>query len=308
LAIQHSSRAFFANNAIPGGILTAPGKIGEETARRLKESWQENYSGRNSGRVAVLGDDLKFQQMSVPAEDAQLVEQLKLTAEMVCACFHLPAYKIGVGQMPTVNNTAALNQQYMDQCLHPLFESAEARLDHGLELPGLMEFWFDTANLLRLDPESRFKSHSEAIKGGWMTPNEARQAEDMEPVEGGDSPYMQQQNFSLAALARRDENEGAPDSITARQNSLSYFGTWRAGEYQRGAAVTRSGSLWIAERATDRRPGDAGSGWKLAVKNGDAGRLEGRQCALSISWNRSGRLRATVASSPASRWMTWVTS
>lgn len=286
LAIQGSSRAFFANNAIPGGILTAPGKISDDTAKRLKESWQENYSGRNSGRVAVLGDDLKFQQMSVPAEDAQLVEQLKMTAEMVCACFHLPGYKIGVGQMPTVNNAAQLNQEYFDRCLHPLFETAEARLDHGLELGDSMECWFDTGNLLRLDPEARFKSHSEAIRGGWMSPNEARQAEDMPPVEGGESPLMQQQMYSLAALAGRDASAGAPDSpaldsLTARmaalemrQKDIGYFGTWRQGEYRQGQAVTHSGGLWIAERDTDQRPGETGSGWRLAVKSGDARRLE----------------------------------
>ena len=37
-----------------------------------------------------------------------------------------------------------------------------------------------------------------------MAPNEARFKENLVPVTGGESPMAQQQNFSLAALAKRD--------------------------------------------------------------------------------------------------------
>jgi len=150
--------------------------------------------------------------VTVTATDAQLIEQLKMTGEMIAACYHVPGYKIGVGQMPTVNNTAALNQQYYDQCLQFLVEKMEARLDEGLELEPPFEVWLDLTGLLRMDPEARYKSHNEAIKGGWKSPNEARREEDMEPVAGGDTPYMQQQNYSLAALAERDSQNKEGDA------------------------------------------------------------------------------------------------
>jgi phage portal protein BeeE len=81
----------------------------------------------------------------------------------------------------------------------------EQRLDEGLELPnGDFEVAADLDSLLRMDPQSRYTAHSEAIRGGWKAPNEARKAEDLLPAEGGNSPMMQQQNYSLAALAKRD--------------------------------------------------------------------------------------------------------
>jgi HK97 family phage portal protein len=213
IAIQNNSAHFFKNMSRPSGILTAPGSISDETAARLKEFWDENYGGENIGKVAVAGDGLTYSAMTINATDSQLIEQLKMTAEMVCACFHVPGYKIGVGQMPTVNNTAALNQQYYDQCLHFNIESMELRLDEGLEIERPFECWFDLTELLRMDPEARYKSHNEAIKGGWMAPNEARLNEDLSPVEGGESPYLQQQNYSLSALAKRDARE---DPFTAQ--------------------------------------------------------------------------------------------
>jgi len=206
-AIQNNATKFFDNMSRPSGILVAPGPISQETATALKTSWDTNYSGANFGKVAVIGDGLKYQALTVNAADAQMIEQLKMTAEMICACFHVPGYKIGVGPMPTVNNTAALNQQYFDQCLQFIIEKIELRLDEGLEVPEPFEVWFDLKGLLRMDPEARYKSHNEAIKGGWMAPDEARAEEDMPPVAGGATPYMQQQNYSLAALALRDTRD-----------------------------------------------------------------------------------------------------
>lgn len=206
-AIQDNSAKFFQNMSRPSGILTAPGAISDETAARLKTAWETNFSGSNIGKVAVLGDALKYEAMTINAVDAQLIEQLKFTGEMICATFHVPSYKLGLGPMPTVNNTSALNQQYYDQCLQPIAENMELRLDDGLELAFPFETWFDTNALLRMDPETRFKSHNEAINGGWLAPNEARREEDRPPVAGGDTPYLQQQNYSLEALSKRDARE-----------------------------------------------------------------------------------------------------
>ncbi len=206
LAIQGSSTKFFQNLSRPGGILTAPGSIPPDTATRIKEQWQTNYSGDNAGKVAVLGDGLVYAPLNtVNATDAQLLEQLKFTGEMVCACFHVPPYKLGLGQMPTVSNTGTLNQQYYDQALQYLVQKQEARLTYGLELrtPNF-RISLDESVLLRMDPAARYDSHSKAIAGGWMAPNEARRDENMAPVAGGDSPLIQQQNYSLAALAKRD--------------------------------------------------------------------------------------------------------
>jgi phage portal protein BeeE len=58
-----------------------------------------------------------------------------------------------------------------------------------------------------MDTATRYKAHSDAIGGGWLSPDEARLDEDLPPVPGGKSPMMQQQNYSLAALAKRDVKE-----------------------------------------------------------------------------------------------------
>jgi HK97 family phage portal protein len=209
LSIAGASTKFFENLSRPSGILTAPGSIPADTATRIKEQWQANYTGDNAGKVAVLGDGLVYSPLGiVNATDSQLLEQLKFTGEMVCAVFHVPPYKLGLGPMPTVANTGMLNQQYYDQALQYLVQKKEARLTEGLELrqPNF-RISLDESVLLRMDPATRYEAHNKAIAGGWMSPNEARRNENMPPVDGGDSPLIQQQNYSLAALAKRDASD-----------------------------------------------------------------------------------------------------
>jgi HK97 family phage portal protein len=205
--IQRDATQFFGNRSMPGGILTAPGPISNETAERLKTAWETNYGGDNVGKVAVLGDGLSFEAMRVTATDAQLVEQLRWTSEVVCSVFHVPLYKIGIGPMPAYNNVQALNTEYYSQALQMLIESAELAMDEGLKTGEGLGVEFDVCDLLRMDEMTQINVAKEGVGAGIMKPNEARRRLNLKPVEGGDTPYLQQQNYSLAALNKRDTRD-----------------------------------------------------------------------------------------------------
>jgi HK97 family phage portal protein len=204
LSIQNNSQQFFANGSSPGGVLTAPGAISDETAKRLKETWDTNYSGANVGKVAVLGDGLKYEQMAVNAADAQLIEQLKWTADTVCSCFHVQPYMISAGPPPPYANVEPLLLQYYSQCLQSLIENLELCLDEGLELPAPYGTEVNLDDLMRMDSTTRTNSAQTTITSGGMTINEARKKYfDLGPIKGGETPYMQQQMWPLDQLASR---------------------------------------------------------------------------------------------------------
>ncbi len=205
LRIQNNSAAFFGNSSKPGGLLIAPGKIDPDSASRLKEYWEGNFTGDNAGKIAVIGDGMQYQAMTVDAVDSQLIEQLKWTAEVVCSTFHVPPYKIGVGAMPTYNNIQSLNVEYYSQCLQVLIEAAEVCLDEGLGMGVGLGTEFDVDNLLRMDAMTQMLVLKDSA--GVMAPNEMRRKLDLPPKVGGDTPYLQQQNYSLAALAKRDAQD-----------------------------------------------------------------------------------------------------
>ena len=209
LRIQNNSATFFGNNANPGGILTAPGPISDDAAADIKARWDQTYSGLNSGKVAVLGDGVKFEAMSVRAIDSQVIDQLKWSAETVCGCFHVPPFKVGIGAMPAYQNAETLNQIYYNDCLQIHLESYEACQNEGLGLPEVVDKTYsvelDLGGLLRMDTATQIDTLTKGIGGALFSPNEARKKVDLKPLKGGNTIYMQHQDHSISALAERDE-------------------------------------------------------------------------------------------------------
>lgn len=205
LHMQRNSSNFFANGSQPGGLITAPGPISEADAKMIRDTWESEYSGANAGRVAVLGNGLAYHQMTVNAVDAELIEQMKMSAESVCSVYHVPPFMVGVAPAPPYTNVEALLLMYHAQTLQGPVEHIESLLDAGLNTGKSLGVEFDTDSLVRMDTPTQIKAAAEGIGGGGMSPDEARKRFlHLGPVAGGSTPYLQQQNFSLEALAKRD--------------------------------------------------------------------------------------------------------
>ncbi|HFS3955055.1 TPA: hypothetical protein ACHY0P_005121, partial [Escherichia coli] len=97
---------------------------------------------------------------------------------------------------------------------------------------------FDVTTLLRMDSERRMKTLGESVKNTLLTPNEARKRENLPPLAGGDALYLQQQNYSLEALSRRD----------AREDPFASSGKTSSGTRQEGAS---DGNKAISETEHD---------------------------------------------------------
>ena len=215
LRIQTNTANLFANGANPGGILTAPLHIPQETADRIKAYVDGSFQGAGVGKVLVLGDAMKYEPVMMNAVDSELVGQLKWSDEKVCSVFKMPAFIVGVGPYPSYNNVQALQQQYHSQCLHALLASIERLLDEGLGLiQNGFRTMFDLNSLLRMDSATMMDTITKGVAAGVVTPDEARNQLNLDKVKGGNTPYMQQQNYSLAALDARDKAAPAPSDTT----------------------------------------------------------------------------------------------
>lgn len=213
-SMQKASAAFFRNGARPAGYLQANGvvPITPDQARDAVDKWQSQYSGEGIGRTAILPNGLEYKPLTMTAVDSQLVEQLKWSDEKICSTFRVPAYMVGVGPEPTHNNVEARNQLYYSQCLQVIIEGIELCLDEGLGLDKNKEgrtlgTEFDLDDLLRMDQATLANTVATLGNAAVMSPNEARKKFSLPPVPGGDTPYKQHQDYSLAALAERDADK-----------------------------------------------------------------------------------------------------
>lgn len=211
LNIQNNSTSFFGNGSRPGGVLTAPGNIPQETADRLKAYFEANFSGDNAGKVAVLGDGLKYEAMSLAAKDSMLVEQLKWTDEKIASCYHVPLFMVSSASYPPYNSVVSLQTMFYSMCIQALAEAIERCQDEALGLTQGDVFAqrygteFDRDDLFTMDQATQMETLEKGKN--YFTPNEGRRRVGLPKTRGGDAVYRQQQDFSLEALAKRDAKE-----------------------------------------------------------------------------------------------------
>jgi HK97 family phage portal protein len=221
LQIQENSASFFGNGSNPSGILSSTVPITPEKAKELSDLWNARFGKDKSGGVAVLGSGMTFTAMRMSAADSQTIEQLKWTAETVCSTFHVPPWKVGIGEQPAYTKPEIANQAYYSDCLQSPIEQWELCMDEAFGFQTTTEGrWLgvelDLDGLLRMDADSQVETLGKAVGGSLLTVNEARKKLDQKPVPGGDSIWMQQQNYSLGALAERDRNDPfAPKQLPA---------------------------------------------------------------------------------------------
>lgn len=197
LRILKSSAEFFGNHAQPGGILTAPAGMSDDDAERVRQYWQTNYTGSNAGKVAVIGADMKFTSFATKSADSQMVEQMRYSDEQICQPFGIPPFKIGIGSIPAGLGVDAINQLYYADALQAGIEAMENLLDEGLAISKPLGVELDLEPLLRMDVGKQAEVATKLVGGGIETPNEGRLRFNLAPLEGGDTVYMQQQDFPL---------------------------------------------------------------------------------------------------------------
>jgi HK97 family phage portal protein len=215
LQIQENSSAFFANGSNPSGILTSPQAISVEKSQEYSDIWNARFGGSKSGGVAVLGGGLVFSQMRMSAVDSQTIEQLKWTAETVCSTFHVPPWKVGIGEQPAYTKPEIANQAYYSDCLQSPIEQWELCMDEAFGFTTTTEGrWLgvelDLDGLLRMDKEGQIDSLTKAVRGSLLAPNEARKQMDQKPLPGGDTIWMQQQDIPMEVAFENATNPPEP--------------------------------------------------------------------------------------------------
>jgi HK97 family phage portal protein len=197
IRILRNSSAFFENAANPGGLVSGPAGLDEGDADKLQEFFNSNFTGEKSGKIAVIGADLKFTPFAFKAADSQLVEQMRYSDEQICQPFGIPPFKIGIGAIPAGLGVDAINLLYHEDALSGHIEAMENLLDEALSLPTDWGIWLDTSPLFRMDEGAKAEVATKLVGGGVETPNEGRLRFNLPPLEGGDTVYMQQQDFPL---------------------------------------------------------------------------------------------------------------
>lgn len=189
LAAQDYGARFFSNNASLGGWIESPNRFkDQEQADEFRRRWQSAYTGANRFRTPVLENGMKYHQIGVNNADAQFLETRRHQDVEIARMFRMPPHKVGILDKATFSNIEQQAIEFLTDTMLPWFVRWEQRLSADLLDDDGLFFEFLVDGMLRGDQKSRYDAYGSAILDGWMTRNEARARENLNPLPGLDEP------------------------------------------------------------------------------------------------------------------------
>jgi hypothetical protein len=175
-ACEEYGSAFFANGARPGGVLKHPGVL--KAPSKLRESWHAVYGGTmNTGRIAVLQEGVKYQQIAIPPEEAQFLEMRKFQIDEIVRLYRVPPHMIGDLEKSSFNNIEQQSLEFVKYTLNPWVVRWEQSLQKALLTDKEQKEYFirfKVDGLLRGDYKSRMEGYAIGRQNGWLSANDIR--------------------------------------------------------------------------------------------------------------------------------------
>jgi HK97 family phage portal protein len=191
IATEEYGASFFANGANPGGVLEHPGVV--KDPKKIRDSWNQVYQGSsNAHRIAVLEEGMKFQQIGIPPEQAQFLETRKFQINEIARLFRIPPHMVGDLEKSSFSNIEQQSLEFVKYTLDPWVIRWEMAMQKSLLLPSEKRnhfIKFNVDGLLRGDYQSRMTGYSIGRQNGWLSSNDIRELENMNPIPeelGGD--------------------------------------------------------------------------------------------------------------------------
>lgn len=210
--------SFFGNGAWPGAIIKRDSDksigvkpLSREAGAKLVADLEEKLQGADKAfGIALLRDGMELQQMvSMPLKEAQFVEIRKLTRIDILGIFDVPPSKIHDMEHGTFNNSEQEDISWVKDSIRPstvrIEQSAKAKFfpDQPLFLRHNLD------GLLRGDLKTRYTAYSIGRQWGWLSINEVREKEEMNPIEGGDE-HLTPLNMAVVGQAQPLTVTGPP--------------------------------------------------------------------------------------------------
>ena len=194
IAAEETQSRLHSNGARPGGVITGPNPLTDDQVDRIRDQFAGKYEGlANAFKTLLLDNGLEFKPWMMTGVDAQHLETRRFQIEEVCRFFRVFPAMIGHSdKAATFASAESFFRAHVGHTLQPWIVRWEQAIARDLLLPGERRNGYfaklDPRGLLRGDDTARSAFYKSAVLDGWMTRNEVRDLEDLDPLDGLDEP------------------------------------------------------------------------------------------------------------------------
>lgn len=212
IAAEEYGSKFFGNGATPSGVLTHPNTV--KNPKALRESWNNAYGGSvNAGKVAILEEGMKFERISLPNNEAQFLETRKFQVSEICRIYRVPPHLVGDLEHATFSNIEHQSISFAVHTIRPWLVRIEQAINRALfsdSEKGRFFVQFNIDGLMRGAYKERMEGYAIARQNGWMSANDIRELENMNPIsdaEGGNAYLVNGNMIAITTAASTAKEE-----------------------------------------------------------------------------------------------------
>ena len=221
---ENQQSSLYRNKPVPGMVIGYSSAVSQQTIEQLQDQMAKGYTGVNAGRPMILPGINGYPQLqfpTIPMTDLQWLESLQYGEEQIARLFGIPPHIIGITSKSTSWGSGIEQQNigFVQYTLTPLVAALESAIRQQLlsEADRRQNIYVkhNMASMLRGDLKTQMEAITGYVRGGIYSPNEGRAFLDMNPYEGGDRYYMQQQMWPVERLGEAPITAGGTDALAA---------------------------------------------------------------------------------------------
>lgn len=193
---EHAAR-LFSNGATIRGVLQTEQKLSDDARERLRKDWKDRFEGpENAHKTAVLEQGLKWQNISVSPEDAQFLQSRRFSVIEIGRVFDVAPQLLFELQNTNRATSEQVGLEFLIFTLMPWLKMWEQRINADLvtDADTYAEFLVD--GLLRGDFQTRTSGYAMGRQWGWLSQNDIRRLENMNPIGPEGDVYLSPLNMA----------------------------------------------------------------------------------------------------------------
>ena len=202
LAVEQHTSDFFRNGTHLNGALISKNKLDAAARKDIRDAYNDAYKGNGKAyRMAVFGNDLEWQPFSISPEASQLLESRKYKVSDIARIFRVPNHLLGDLEKATFSNIESQGIEFVQYTILPWAVRWESEVNLKLLRNGTPKrrAKMNLNVLMRGDVKSRFEAYKIGREWGWLSANDIRGLEDLNPIPGiAGTAYILPLNYQLA--------------------------------------------------------------------------------------------------------------
>ena len=209
-AEEDYAASYFGNGCNSGGVLEAPGKLSDEAFKHLKESIEDASGLEKAFKVMILEEGMKLSRSEADAEGAQLVQSRTFQITEICRVLGIPPHLLYELSRATFSNIEHQNIEAVTYSFKPWCKKIEQETNRKLlyeSEKGIWELIIDTKPLLAGDSKTQAEKDQIRFNTGSISINEIREKDGLNPVEGGDTLFVNAACVPVNLLIARLQGE-----------------------------------------------------------------------------------------------------